>query len=302
MGQGIVEPVVPVYVFDEHNEAFYYWHKAKYEGYINEPLDLFHVDAHSDMGMSGRLDKSVFFSDTEGDSYLAYYRKLARDELDLGGFIMPAVLNMIIKNVYFIYPKWRKFKPLRKKINICSVFGEGRILKHDLKVDKNTDKKVFKAYPDLRYFNFSMLEAHKIPKNRKVILDIDLDYFACRDTILNNLSYELEITEEQFLNKDVFALENKTLRYSRLRFDFFIKNNKYYTTISHIKQKDAAYLPTREEIKSEIDNLIVTFRDKKIRPAVITICRSCISGYCPSDYYEFIETNLREKLQMLLEQ
>lgn len=40
-----------------------------------------------------------------------------------------------------------------------------------------------------------MCDVDRMPKNRKVILDIDLDYFACRDSILNQMSYELEITE-----------------------------------------------------------------------------------------------------------
>ena len=121
---------VPIYVFDEHNEAFYFWHKAKHDGYINESLDLFHVDAHNDMGRVEKFKKSIYFPDNSQDGYLKYYENIAKNELNLGNFIMPAVLNGLIKNVYFIYPLWRNYKPRRTKFNICSAFGEGRVLKY----------------------------------------------------------------------------------------------------------------------------------------------------------------------------
>jgi hypothetical protein len=291
---------VPTYVFDEHNEAFYFWHKAKYEGFLNEPLDLFHIDAHDDMRRGDVFKRSLYFpNDLQQDGYANYYQDFAKNELHISNFILPAVLNGLIKNVYFIYPKWRNFKPRRKKINISSAFGEGKILKIGINIGKNTDPRVLKAYPDLRYFNYSMRAIERIPKNRKVILDIDLDYFACVDSISNRMSYELEITEEQFLKKEIF-LRDRTLPFSGLEFSFSEKNGKYHIKVAHKKVKDISYLPPEEEVESEIDTLVNTLQTKKIRPVVITICRSFISGFCPEDYYEFIETKLKGKLQILL--
>jgi hypothetical protein len=290
---------VPVYIFDEHQEAFYFWHKAKYEGYINRPLDLFHVDAHEDMSRTIQFTKSIYFPQHSENDYLKYYEEFTKNELNIANFILPGVLNRLVKNIYFIFPRWRNFKPRRKKMNICSAFGEGKVIKYSLKINDNVDKRVFKAYSDLKHFNFSMHGIDKTPKNRNVILDIDLDYFACIDSILNHMRYELEITEEQFLKKEIF-LSDKTISFAGLDFGFVVKDEKYYVQIGHKKVKDVFHLPPQEEIESEIDTLVSTLQTKNIRPIVVTICRSCISGYCPKDYYEFIETELKKKLRILL--
>lgn len=288
--------IVPLYEFDEHNEAFYFWHKARYEGYIRQPLDLFHIDAHSDVGEPRVFRKPVYFPNNSKDNYLEYYKDFVKSELNIGNFILPAVLSGVIKNIYFIYPRWRRLKPVRKKMNIGSAFGEGKILKYGIKREKDSDPKtVFKALPDLKYFNYYAYGMERIPKNRKVILDIDLDYFACRDSILNNISYELEITEEQSLNKEM-VLNDNTLQFSGLDFSFEEKNNKYFVKIGHKKVKDISYLPSKEEIESEINALVSTLQAKKTMPVVITICRSCVSGHCPVDYHEFIEHRLKQRL------
>lgn len=41
------------WVFRHHDEAFYYWSDLISEGALEEPFDLVHVDAHSDMGTEG---------------------------------------------------------------------------------------------------------------------------------------------------------------------------------------------------------------------------------------------------------
>lgn len=292
---------VPIYEFDEHNEAFYFWQKAKYEGYLTEPLDLFHIDAHTDMAKPEVFRKSIYFPEGTQDSHLKYYQDFAKTELKIHNFILPAILSGLIKNVYFIYPKWRKLKPARKKMNIGSAFGEGKILKYGIDLKNSPHPKaVFKAFPDLKLFHYYAYGVGRIPKKRRVVLDIDLDYFACRDSVLNHLSYELQITPEQFLHKEAF-LNNQTLQFSGLDFDFAENNNKYYVKISHKKGEDISYLPTKEEIESEMDTLISTLQARRIIPVIVTICRSCISGYCPDDYYEFIEQTIKAKINHLIQ-
>jgi len=248
--------VTPIYVFDEHNEAYYYWHKAKYEGYINEPLDLFHIDAHSDMMKTDCIQSSIYFPEDSQVGYLEYYKNIAKNEFNIGNFIIPAILNGLIKNVYFIFPKWMECKPKRKKYNISSMFGEGKIFKHCLTINKNTNPKLFQVLPDFKQYNFSFLPIDRLPKARKVILDIDLDYFACSDSHNTNKKGEHE---------------------------------------------SKSYLPSKLEIVSEIDRLITTLKIKKIRPLVVTISRSCVSGFCPKDYAEFIEPELLQRMQLLFE-
>jgi len=294
------ERSIPVYIIDEHNEAFYSWYKAKSEGYITEALDLFHIDAHDDMGRPSSFRDSIYYRNDLSNGHLEYYKNFATNELHNGSFIVPAVLAELVKNVYFIYPKWRKFKPRRKRYNVSSVFGEGKILKYGMKAADNMEEKLHKALPDIKYYNFSTTEIDRIPQKRKVILDIDLDYFACRDSILNHYHYELEITAQQFQEKEKF-LKNRTIAFAGLDFNFLEKNNKYFVRVAHKKGKDLSYLPPKEEITLEISTLINTLKGKKIRPVVVTIARSCISGYCPNDYVETIETELKQKLKYFLE-
>jgi hypothetical protein len=287
---------IPIYTFDEHNEAFYFWHEAKRDGFIESPLDLLHVDAHDDMGRRDRFAKSLYFPEgSERGYYLGYYRQLAETELDIATFILPAVLNKLVRNVYFVFPSWRNFKPKRRQMNVCSAFGEGHILKYNLKIDSGTDPLALKAYPDFTRFHYTMLTVDKVPLNRQVLLDIDLDFFACRDSIQNHMGYQLEVTKDQFAAKEAL-LSDQTLRFSGLAFDFTEKDGRYFVEVSPKKGRDVSHLPSRQEIVAEIGTLVNTLIAKKIRPAAITISRSCVSGYCPREYAGFIEEELKRAL------
>jgi hypothetical protein len=143
-----------------------------------------------------------------------------------------------------------------------------------------------------------MLPVEKIPRNRKVILDIDLDFFACRDSIQNQMGYQLEVTRDQFAAKDAL-LQDRTLRFSGMAFDFSAEDGRYFVRVSPRRGKDLSHLPSRQEIVAEIGTLISTLVAKKIKPAVITISRSCISGYCPKEYAGFIEEVLKRELGRL---
>lgn len=289
----------PVYVLDEHNEAFYSWQLARIDGYLTGPVDLFHIDAHDDMGRPARFGRSIYFHGPSLEAELEYYMEFSRAELNIANFIFPAILAGLIRNVYFIYPKWRKFKPARRKWSICSAFGEGVVLKYGIHSDAANNPMVTKAFPDLKTFSYFKEEAPKLPQNREVILDIDLDYFACRDSTYNHMAYELEITGEQFQNKDIF-LSEKTMPFSGFEFSFSENEGRYFARIERKKGIELFHLPTEAEIEHEIDTLVEVLKGKRIKPSVVTICRSCNSGFCPAEYSRFIERHLIEKIQPLL--
>jgi len=288
----------PIYVFDEHNEAFYFWQKAKFEGHLKGPLDLFHVDAHSDIDRTSSFRSSLYFTRPHSNAYLDYYRDFTKNELGISDFIRPAVLAGLVKDVYFIYPKWRRLRAGKKRFNISSVFGEGRVLKYDLRLNEKLPSCAAAAFPDLKWFDFHAQRLEKAPEGLDVILDIDFDYFACVDSVQNSMAYELEITEEQFARKGLFMAE-RTLPFSAVDFIFEKRDGRCFCRVFHKKGSDLKHLPPEEEVGSEIERLAETLERKKIRPAVITLCRSCHSGYCPEDYGAFIERRLKKRLEAL---
>ncbi len=289
--------VIPTYLFDEHNEAYYFWHRAHHEGYFNKALDIFHVDAHNDMAKLQKLQNSLYWKEADDDDYLARYHKIAYREMSIANFIIPAVLNNLVRNIYFIYPGWRKFARKQTRTNVATAFGEGNVLKHGINVPDSEKTKLEFTYPDLTEYGYVMTDVERIPGNRNVILDIDLDYFACTDSITNRMSFELLITADQYQNREKFIDENPALRYSSLEIGFEKRAEAFVATVQFKKLDDKEHLPTESEIKREVDKLCQTLVDKSIQPAVITICRSCISGYCPPDYFQMIEDYVLQKLQ-----
>lgn len=289
--------MIPVFRFDEHNEAFYYWQKARHEGLIADPVDLFHVDAHSDMDRPRRFKNSIYYNgDSSGDAD-TYYRRFVREDLKINDFIIPAVLVGLVRNVYFLYPHWRKFKTGRTRMKVASVFGEGRHLKYPYKPgEKGTEHLAQMALPDLKTFSYIAYPIEKIPLRKKAIMDIDLDYFACRDTVFNTYQYELEISVEQYRDRRLF-MKNPTLQFAGLVFKFKKHKNRHLVAISFKKTADKAHLPDKKDIETEVDQFVAALQGRKCRPQMITICRSGISGYCPPQYGKHIEKCLIEKLK-----
>ena len=47
--------------------------------------------------------------------------------------------------------------------------------------------------------------------------------------------------------------------------------------------------------------MVTTLQERKTKPAVVTIARSHISGYCPKDYVDFVEAKLTQRLRALID-
>ncbi len=285
-----------IYVFDEHNEAFFFWYKARKEASIGGPMDLLHVDAHADMAIPSNLAVSLYAPEglTESEE-LEYYRRFVRNHLEISDFILPAVLKGLVRNVYFVSPAWRNHKIERRKMNVCSFFGEGKILKSGLRRGELSNPQALRAFPDLRVFRFDGIPLERVPRNREFILDFDLDFFACRDSPTNQLSYRLEITAEQYRARGDF-LKDRTLPFSEVEFVFTEENGRAFVRISPRKREERAYLPARSEVVAAIEHVVASLAEKRIRPSVVTVCRSCFSGYTPPEYVGFIETELKRAL------
>jgi len=251
------------------------------------------------MGVPPTLTESLYIQNRSNTDSVEFYQRFASKQLTIDNFIVPAILSGVVRNVYFVYPKWRKFKPFRKKQSIASAFGEGKVLKPGVKINQKNRMQLQKAYPDLTSFYYITGPAEQLPKKRRVILDIDLDYFACRDSITNQMSYELEVTREQFDQKDLF-FQNKNLPYSGIVVTFSQRDNRCFARIEPRKIPEQIHFPPLEEIEREIDSLIRILIEKQNKPVLVTVCRSCDSGYCPREKADFIEPILMKKLKQLI--
>lgn len=85
-----------LYLFDNHNHAYYFWHKARNEHIIGNENILYHVDEHSDMRRPKRLQTIQESLDLQKVFEYTNY------ELNVGNYIVPALENGLIKEVHQI--------------------------------------------------------------------------------------------------------------------------------------------------------------------------------------------------------
>lgn len=294
-----MKPAVPVAVVDEHNEAFFYWQKARFEGVLPAPLDLIHVDAHDDLARPSGFKRSLYWDGLPGPGGLEYYRAFCRDELSISTFIWPAVLAGILRNVYFVYPPWKPHPARRKVCRIASAFGEGKVLKYNPRVPRAAPPSVRKAFPDMRRFSCTTIPPAELPARRAVILDVDLDFFACDEAPFTRFSHRLEITRAQY--EDRASFDDRGNPFPRpVVFAFFEEAGRCYVRVSGRPAQGKLHVPPPETLAAEIDGLLETLAAKRIRPAMVTISRSCVSGFCPRDQVPFIERRLLDGLRSWL--
>ena len=83
-----------VYIFDNHNHAFYFWMKSLHEGLFNKGCRLIHVDQHKDMR---KPDDYTVDLDNLNDVF-RYTNKV----LNVGNFIQPALKKGVFCDVDII--------------------------------------------------------------------------------------------------------------------------------------------------------------------------------------------------------
>ena len=81
---------------------------------------------------------------------------------------------------------------------------------------------------------------------------------------------------------------------------FSQNDDRFFARIKPKRIPDQVHFPSPEEIRREIESLIQTLQEKKVKPVLVTVCRSCDSGYCPREKVDFIEPILMEKLKELI--
>lgn len=272
---------IPTFIVEEHHEAFAVWNHAVVEGLIQESNNaLLHVDEHADMGvprLTRRLDSIA------GD--LARIWDFTYREISIYEFIVTAVYQGLFDRVCWVRPG--VVLRQRQHISICSYRNEAKVLRlNPGLVTPDTDGR--SAVYEVQTIRDTFVPA------TSVVLDIDLDYFSCDQA--ENQAERLEVSETEYnsflQDRYHFLRINQGNRVqARREGDRFFLYLKCYD--------DPAPCPlkvSQETIVNRIDDFLAYLQRDSIRPRMIDIARSRMSGYTPLDQWEFIEQKLIEGL------
>jgi len=84
---------IPLYLFDNHNHAFYFWYRAYHDGIFTPWATLYHVDEHADMRTPDiLLDRN----DSQNLQKVFQYTNFV---LNVGDYIVPALENGLFREV-----------------------------------------------------------------------------------------------------------------------------------------------------------------------------------------------------------
>lgn len=286
-----------LYIVEEHHEAFLAWHHALKQNRFQavRKNTLLHVDYHADMKTFPHRqpipDLSASLSAMQGFTY---------NELMIASFIIPAVYQKLFYDVCWLVPKTMDMTKNNIALNEKKYFY-ARTYKTNKK-DLIVKEDPFQGFSDkpwqdrVPFCYYCQTVEHPFSSEASVILDIDLDYFACSKMI--DASQRLEITRAEFERC-------QTERYRKLNlfFNYSVEESDghYYICFNEKPEIFDEYQETfsEEKISLAIEELILFLQHNTVIPVCITICRSRYSGYTPQNAWEFIEQRLLAKLREL---
>jgi hypothetical protein len=85
-----------IYIFDNHNHSFYFWHQEKLLGNINPHSTLIHVDQHKDTRVPSKFLHPQDYTNLEEIS------RYTNSTLNVGNFIPAGIKSEVIKDVIFL--------------------------------------------------------------------------------------------------------------------------------------------------------------------------------------------------------
>jgi hypothetical protein len=139
----------------------------------------------------------------------------------------------------------------------------------------------------------------KIINHENIILNLNLNYFACvREPEEYKVNY-IEITENEY-NQFKDNSNYHPLRYTLLgfRIEAVKDNNKYYYTINdHDEIYSSINKIDKDIISKEIKQLMAKLAALNARFKLISITKSTKSGYTPDDIADFIEKEVLDALK-----
>lgn len=150
-----------VYIFDNHNHAFYFWIKSLQNKEFNKGCQIVHVDQHKDM----REPDSYNVNIDNLDDVFTYTNKV----LNVGNFIQPALKKKIFSNV----------------IIMDSSYSFDIQVQGEYVLDIDLD--IFSKDMDYIPYDFRLNKIKDLIKHAKVITIATSPYFIEQDYAINIL-------------------------------------------------------------------------------------------------------------------
>ena len=283
-----------IQIFDEHIEAFIFWDEKRKKKYINRDDTLLHVDSHDDMQHPYKLDKSLFFIEDPIN--------FAERNLHIANFIIPAAIRGCFSEILFLssYNKPAKKsgnltdiskKNLQKqKLRYYSWKDEGKIWYKNLK--KNEQELIYcrKKYSINYKPIFSYLQ---LPKNKEIILDIDMDYFSSNSQI--DFQFKPLLTKSQIHQAKMFSISDD-IYHINLGLVTIDKDGRFIEASAYQNSKKENKIYNDDPIWIEFAIREFVYNIKKIKTKLISISRSVKTGHTPKKYQNLIESKLLECL------
>ena len=277
--------MIPLYIIEEHHEAFYIWNYATMAGLL-PPFGstLLHVDHHPDFecGAYG-ADLGVLFGTLEEMCMFTY------SSLGIADFICPAFYQGIFNEVVIVQNFSPAFsKPVQKAITLNA---SGLLEIKEL--TPFSREMLLKPEADYRLFTYIQGGLGEFASSQSVVLDIDLDYFCWDDSLSSVVDKKLEITEQAYIDitenpYHPFRLFPKAWLRPKMIED------RYY--LCYLGLPNPEPQPEKERVQKRIDLFINWLGQNKIKPCLISLCRSRHSGYTPCAIWAEIEQNLLQRL------
>ncbi len=283
-----------LFKIEEHHEAFLVWHLAIAAGLLPQKDNiLLHVDEHSDADVP-RFRSSI--KNLNGD--LNVVSEFTYNELTISNFIFPALYKGVFKKLYNLHRPHnpdRKKKAKRKLLYVRSMNQSGFILlagKKERELDQVKDEDRREVVVHSKTIEDSRKEREEL------VLDIDLDYFSCNESPEQFSPKKIAVTRKEF--ESIRQNRYHHLRISPncgSRMKTVEEDGGYYVVFGDYPYLLESKLKVgEEEIGKRIEEFGRFLRKWNVRPRLIDICRSRLSGYTPADQWEFIEGRLLETL------
>lgn len=263
---------VPVYLLDEHHEAFIAWWLHFKQISLPHSLTLIHIDEHADFGLPHlTLPIPTLFENLNKVELFVY------KQLTIGTFLIPSAAAHFFSNLIWIRPS-KELTEEAKEIHL-GVSGSAPFLSFTSSGVDNAS------------FQYSALTWDKAASNlEEWMLDICLDSFLCNEKLTPE-PFLLEITPAQFrlINKNNLNVWN--MRYgSAAR---VLKRSKaYFFELDLSNWSSKEFIDNSIHVDQRLNNLIMFLSKIERVPSVVTVSRSVMSGYVPRDQVEILENRV----------